>query len=149
VGSGTGQLLRLLASSCPEAVELAGVDPAVPMVDVARASASDRRIAFAVGMAERLPYPDERFDLVTSTTSFDHWADRRAGLVECARVLAADGRLIVADLFSPWLIPTLIGSRSGKARTKSRAARLLAGAGLRVLAWHDLVGPIRAVVAAR
>jgi ubiquinone/menaquinone biosynthesis C-methylase UbiE len=149
VGSGTGYLLRVLARRCPEAVELAGVDPAAPMVDVARASASDRRIDFAVGVAEHLPFPDERFDLVISTTSFDHWVDQRAGIVECARVLAPDGRLIVADLFSPWLIPTLTGSRSGKVRTKPRATRLLASAGLRMIAWHNLLPLIKAVVAAR
>jgi ubiquinone/menaquinone biosynthesis C-methylase UbiE len=105
VGCGTGYLLRSLASRCPGAVELAGLDPAAPMIDAARASAADPRIAFAVGFAEQLPYTDYRFDVVVSTTSFDHWADQRAGVAECARTLAADGRLIVADLFSPWADP--------------------------------------------
>jgi SAM-dependent methyltransferase len=40
-------------------------------------------------LAERLPWPAATFDLVVSTTSFDHWTDQRAGLAECARVLAA------------------------------------------------------------
>ncbi len=38
VGCGTGYLLRLLASRCPEAAELAGVDPAPGMIKVAAAS---------------------------------------------------------------------------------------------------------------
>jgi ubiquinone/menaquinone biosynthesis C-methylase UbiE len=149
VGCGTGYLLRLLATRCPGAVELAGVDPAASMIDVARESVSDRRIEFAVGFAEHLPYPDHWFDLVVSTTSFDHWADQRAGVAECARVLAADGALIVADMFSRWLTPTLVRSRKGKARTTARVDRLLAGAGLRVVAWHDVSPPVvKAVVAA-
>lgn len=148
MGCGTGYLLGSLASRCPKAEELAGIDPAAPMIDAARASATDPRIAFAVGFAEQLPYPDHRFDVVVSTTSFDHWADQRAGIAECARTLAADGRLIIADLFSRWLIPTLIGSRKAKARTKARAHRLLADAELCVVGWHDVVPLISAVVAA-
>ncbi len=147
VGCGTGYLLGLLASRCPDAVELAGVDPAAPMIAVARVAAADRRITFVVGVAEQLPYPDDHFDLVLSTTSFDHWRDQRAGVVECARVLTADGRLIIADLFSRSLIPTLIGSRKGRGRTQPRAGRLLAGAGLQVTAWHDVVPLIKVVVA--
>jgi hypothetical protein len=82
-----------------------------------------------------------------STTSFDHWDDQRTGLVECTRVLAETGHLIIADLFSPWLIPTLRRSRKDKARTKARANRLLTSVGLRVVAWHDVVPLIKAVVA--
>src|SRR5262249_30342394 len=83
---------------------------------------------------ERLPYPDGVFDLVASTTSFDHWADQRAGLGECARVLVPGGHLLLADLFSPWLVPTLLGGRRGKARTRQRARRLLSAAGVKDLA---------------
>jgi ubiquinone/menaquinone biosynthesis C-methylase UbiE len=147
VGCGTGYLLRLLAGRCRDAVEFAGVDPAVSMVDAARLAADDPRIAFAVGWAEDLPYPDHRFDIVVSTTSFDHWGDQRAGLADCTRVLVENGNLIIADLFSPWLIPTLVRSRKDKARTKARANRLLANVGLRVVAWHDVAPLIRAVVA--
>jgi len=112
VGCGTGYLLRLLAS--------------------------DQRLRFTVGVAERLPYPDGAFDLVVSTTSFDHWADQRAGLSECARVLAPGGHLVLADLFSPLLLPTLLAGRRGKARTRRRASQLLTAAGFTGLAWHDL-----------
>jgi ubiquinone/menaquinone biosynthesis C-methylase UbiE len=148
VGCGTGNLLRVFADRCPEAVELAGVDPAASMVEAARLAADDPRVAFAVGSAEHLPYPDHRFDVVVSTTSFDHWADQHAGLAECTRVLTENGHLTIADLFSPLLVPTLMRSRKDKARTKARASRLLASAGLRVIAWHDVVPLIRAVVAA-
>jgi ubiquinone/menaquinone biosynthesis C-methylase UbiE len=136
VGCGTGHLLRLLAGRCPQATELAGIDPAPSMIEAAGQAACDRRLRFTVGAAERLPYPDDAFDLVVSTTSFDHWADQKAGLGECARVLALGGHLVLADLFSSLLLPTLLAGRRGKARTRRRASQLLSAAGSR--AWPGM-----------
>lgn len=149
VGCGAGELLRLLAARYPNATELAGVDPAPSMIEAAERAAGDRRLRFTVGAAEDLPYPDGAFGLVVSTTSFDHWADQRAGLAECARVTAPGGHLVLADLFSPVLSPTLLAGRRGKARTPRRASRLLRAAGFQDLAWHPLYALIiKAVTAA-
>jgi ubiquinone/menaquinone biosynthesis C-methylase UbiE len=148
VGCGTGYLLRLLAGRCPQATELAGVDAAPAMIETAAEQAGDQRLRFAVGVAERLPYPDDAFDLVVSTTSFDHWADQAAGLCECARVLVPGGYLMLADQFSPLLLPTLLAGRRGKARTERRAGRLLTAAGFQALAWHDLYAVIIKAVTA-
>jgi ubiquinone/menaquinone biosynthesis C-methylase UbiE len=148
VGCGTGYLLRLLAERYPQATELAGIDAAPSMIETAEQAAEDERLRFTVGVAERLPYPDDIFDLVVSTTSFDHWADQQAGLRECARVLAPGGHLMLADLFSPLLLPSLLAGRSGKARTQRRASRLLGAAGFRGLAWHDLYALIIKAVTA-
>ena len=145
VGCGTGYLLRTLADRCPDVLQFAGIDAASAMVDVARASASDERIAIELGAAEQLPYPDAAFDLVLSVTSFDHWPDQAAGIAECARVLAPSGHLVLADLFSPWLAPTLLAGRRGKARTKRRANRLLAAAGLRAISWQSVYPLIKVV----
>jgi ubiquinone/menaquinone biosynthesis C-methylase UbiE len=141
VGCGTGYLLRLLATRRPDVVQLVGIDPAGAMLDVAREHPFDRRIEFAAGAVEELPYPDRTFDLIVTTTSFDHRTDQQAGIAECARVLSPEGRLIIADLFSSLLTPTLVRSRKGKARTKARTARLLTNAGLEVLTWHDISPP--------
>jgi ubiquinone/menaquinone biosynthesis C-methylase UbiE len=138
VGCGTGYLLRQLAARAPDAVELVGVDAAAPMVRVAQESTADPRARFHAAAAEHLPGPDSVFDLVVSTTSFDHWADQQAGLRECARVMAPGGRLVLVDQFSPLYLPTLVGSRRGKARTRRRAMRLLTRAGFQSLEWHVL-----------
>jgi ubiquinone/menaquinone biosynthesis C-methylase UbiE len=138
VGCGTGCLLGRLAARAPQAETLAGVDAAPAMIAVARGAATDDRLRFVVGTAERLPWPAETFDLVVSTTSFDHWTDQRAGLAQCARVLSPDGCLVLADLFSVLLLPTLLAGRRGKARTKRRAAQLVTAAGLRSAQWHRL-----------
>ncbi len=87
VGCGTGYLLRQLAVRVPEAAELTGIDAAPSMIEVAAALTADDRVRYRTGVAEQLPLPAGTVDLVVSTTSFDHWADQRAGLAECARVL--------------------------------------------------------------
>jgi SAM-dependent methyltransferase len=148
VGCGTGYLLRVLAGQYPSATELAGIDAAPAMISAAEQAADDLRLRFTVGAAERLPYPAGSFDLVVSTTSFDHWADQRAGLVECARVLTPGGHLVLTDLFSALLMPSLLAGRSGKARTRQRASRLVSAAGFTDLAWHDVYAVIIKAVTA-
>ncbi|HET9891998.1 MAG TPA: class I SAM-dependent methyltransferase, partial [Mycobacterium sp.] len=93
VGCGTGYLLRSLAQRYPQAKLLAGIDAAPQMITVAQSLADDDRLTFARGVAERLDYPDHTFDLIVSTTSFDHWSDQQTGLAECARALRPGGRL--------------------------------------------------------
>lgn len=139
VGCGTGQLLRLLAARVPRARALVGVDPAQGMIDVAEKSAADDRLRFLLGTSEHLEFSDASFDLVVSTTSFDHWADRRKGLDECARVLRPGGHLVLADLISPLLGPTTVFPRHrDRARTPKRTESLLLAAGFRHVRWHHV-----------
>jgi len=91
-----------------------------------------------MGVAERLPYPEGHFDLVVTSTSFDHWKDQGGGLRECARVIVPGGHLVLSDLFSLWLAPTLIFGHRGHVRTKRRATTLLKRAGFRTVTWHRL-----------
>ncbi len=149
VGCGTGLLLRELAGRLPAAGSLAGLDPAAGMIEQARARSADPRLTFTQGVAERLPFGDAAFDLLITTTSFDHWADQRAGLAECHRVLAPGGLFVLTDQCSTWLLPTLAGSRRDRARTPLRATRLLAAAGFRSLRWHRLYAVIIRTVTAR
>jgi ubiquinone/menaquinone biosynthesis C-methylase UbiE len=137
VGCGTGHLLRLLAAQLPEAEKLLGIDPAAGMIALAKSMANDLRLSFSESLAENLPYPDKSFNLVVSSTSFDHWEDQGAGLGECARVLKSSGHLVLTDLFSPLLVPTLLFARRDRARTRHRAEVLLRAAGFRTMAWHS------------
>jgi ubiquinone/menaquinone biosynthesis C-methylase UbiE len=136
VGCGTGYVLRQLAARLPRASEFLGVDPAPKMIETARSASPDERLNFMPGTAERLPADEGAYDLVVSTTSFDHWTDQAAGIRECARALAPGGTLVLTDQFSNLLWPTMLGSRRGKARTRSHAARLITAAGLRDPQWH-------------
>ncbi len=138
VGCGTGYLLRTLAGRYPGAQRLRGVDAAPQMIATASAFTGDDRLSFAFGMAENLGYPDGSFDLIVSTTSFDHWADQHAGLIECARMLRPGGHLVLVEQFSRWLLPTLATSRRGKARTRDRATKLVLRAGFVSPQWHSI-----------
>jgi ubiquinone/menaquinone biosynthesis C-methylase UbiE len=148
VGNGTGYLLGRLAERLPDTAALVGVDPAQRMVAVASARRTDPRVSMLRAVAERLPFADGVFDLVVSTTSFDHWEDQEAGLQECARVLVAGGQLVLTDQFSNLLLPTLLAGRRDKARTKRRASVLLSTAGFRSLEWHSRVAAIMGTVTA-
>ena len=100
VGCGTGNLLRAAQLRFPDA-ELIGVDAAIEMVRVAEASLSaGGTIRFMQATAEELPFSNARFDLVFSTMTFHHWADQGKGIAEIARVLAPDGRWLLADFIA-------------------------------------------------
>jgi len=150
VGCGTGYLLRRLAAQVPDpGARFAGADLAPRMLEVAAGRAGDTRLRFARAAAERLPAADAAFDLVVSTTSFDHWASQGAGLAECSRVLKPGGTLVLTDLFSALLWPTLRGGRREKARTRGRATALLTAAGLTEIRWHHGYALILGTVTAR
>jgi SAM-dependent methyltransferase len=139
VGCGTGALLRLLGDRLgDDCKELVGIDAAAGMIEVAAAHADDTRLRFSTGVAEHLPFPDAYFDLVVSSTSFDHWSDQGAGLCECARVLRDEGHLVLTDLFSLWLLPTLALGHRGHARTKHRASALLRSVGFESVTWYGV-----------
>ena len=152
VGCGTGVLLRLLAERVRGQVPLLGVDPSPAMITAGQAVGDlDARVCLVEGAAEDLPFPDDRFDLVVSSVSFDHWADQSRGLHEAARVLAPRGRLVLADLFAAWLVITTWVGRP-RVRTPVAAERLLARARLRPVIWRRVysLGPlplVQAVVA--
>jgi ubiquinone/menaquinone biosynthesis C-methylase UbiE len=138
LGTGSGVALALLAHSYPHATTILGLDPAAGMITVARAATADRRVRLARGTC----------DLVIATTTFDHWADQRAGLAECRRVLSPAGVLVLTDLIGTAVIPTLL-RRPGKARTRRRLDRLLNDVGLIVTRRHATYRPVIQTVVAR
>ena len=108
VGCGTGRLLRS-ARRCYPAADLVGVDLAGRMVATAvAATPTGLAVRYVQGRAERLPFPDDRFDLVFATLSLRHRADLPAGIAEVARVLDPRGTMVLADIFpscprrAPW-----------------------------------------------
>src|SRR5262245_10301950 len=69
VGCGPGRLLSIAASTFPGAT-LVGVDPSAGMLSVAAAAtARAAGVLLVRAHAERLPFVDEVFDLVTATWS--------------------------------------------------------------------------------
>jgi len=149
VGCGTGALLRDIAHRDPGTARRVGMDAAPRMAAAAAESAAGLGVSITTARAEAIPFSDGAFDVVVSVLSFDHWGDQGQGLVECARVLAPSGRLVLVDLFSPWLWPTTRIGRRGRARTVGQATRTLRSAGFRDLSWQGVAPLIRVVVARR
>ena len=105
VGCGTGGVTIPAKIRVGESGGAAGIDPAPEMIAVARRKAKRAgiEIDFRVGVVESLPFPDETFDVVTSSLMMHHLPQRLRvkGLAEIKRVLKPGGRLLIADMKRP------------------------------------------------
>jgi len=88
VGCGPGALTALLVERLG-ASGVAAVDPSEPFVAAARARFPD--VDVRLGVAERLPFPDETFDVVLAQLVVHFMNDPVAGLKEMGRVTRAGG----------------------------------------------------------
>ncbi len=130
VGTGTGAVLRYLASRPQRPREAIGVDRSPPML--ARVPALPAGWSAVQADARRLPFEDEAFDVVTASYLLHVLSERdlSAVLGELRRVLRRDGRLAV-------LTPSIPPGRSLRpvARALDRLAQRRPGrfGGLRAL----------------
>jgi ubiquinone/menaquinone biosynthesis C-methylase UbiE len=88
----------------PRAREVVGVDLTPAMLEEARRQAAARgiaNVAFQEADAERLPFPDASFDVVSCRIAAHHFPDVGAFCRESARVLLPGGRLLVVDNVAP------------------------------------------------
>lgn len=96
VGTGTGNGALLVAREFPQA-RVRGVDLSEEMIRLAQARTGldpEGRIAFKVGDAASLPWPDDSFDLVTQLNMPPFFA-------EVARVLRPGGHVVIAATNGP------------------------------------------------
>lgn len=157
VGCGDGELsleLKRLGAT------IAGIDASVEMIDAARARSAREHedISFQVAMAEKLPFADGQFDVVTAVTILCFVDDAAAVFREIARVLRPGGRLIIGELgkWSSWAagrrIRAWFGSRlwrRGRFRTARELSDLAQEAGLVVETVRGAVYYPRWGIAAR
>lgn len=105
VGCGTGGVTIPAKIRVGENGSAAGIDPAPEMITVARRKAqrAGMEIDFRVGVIESLPFPDETFDVVTSSLMMHHLPQplQVKGLAEIRRVLKPAGRILIADMMRP------------------------------------------------
>jgi SAM-dependent methyltransferase len=76
-----------------EAAERVGLDP---LADAYREFGIDRHaMTYVAAPAEKIPYADDYFDIVTSLNSLDHVDDPKAVIGEIARVLKPSGAFLL------------------------------------------------------
>jgi ubiquinone/menaquinone biosynthesis C-methylase UbiE len=142
VGCGTGRLRRSAAARFA-GTGLVGVDVSGGMLTVAAVTLAlvPSRVLLVQAAAERLPFADALFDLVTATLTYRHWADRAAGVAEVGRVLTPGGVFGLAALLTPPCgSPRRWPRRAGSARLPAPLVAALTGAGLRPDRVEEVTG---------
>lgn len=150
VGCGTGFLIDLLTRQ--KAARYFGLDLSDEMIRVAQEKAIPGA-SFTVGSADRLPYPDESFDIVTCSQSFHHYPYPEQAMLEAKRVLKPGGLYILSDTgiggLGAWIDNHILFklARSGDCRTTNRHGieKLMTNAGFTVTDSRQIKGMIYTV----
>lgn len=141
VGCGTG---AMLAAAAARGMDTAGLD----ISDVAVAQARERSPGseLHVGVAERLPFADGGFDVVSCVGSLEHVTDPAVALREMRRVCRPDGRLLIIVPNSRYIMVPVVAVRQllfpGRSQPVERHATraeweaLLEDSGLLVASVH-------------
>jgi len=101
LGSGAGTDSLVAAQMVAAGGHVTGIDMTPEMLAKARTAAAEMgatNVEFVEGDAERLPFPDESFDVVISNGVIDLAPDKDAVFSELRRVLAPGGRIQIADV---------------------------------------------------
>ncbi len=111
IGCATGRLLYKLAKQ--GYTNLSGIDLAPRIIEVARKKLSPFKIKLNLNTADsedRLPWPDNSFDIVTLTGVIHHFYRLCNALKEARRVLDKNGKLIIWDPWFPVIIRQAVNS---------------------------------------
>lgn len=110
VGCGTGSLTMTAKIYAGATGLVYGIDASPVMVEVARKKTAKARlgVTFDVGLIEKIPYPDNTFDVVVSRLTIHHLPGdlKRKGFKEIFRVLKPGGYLLISE-FNPPTNPIL------------------------------------------
>lgn len=104
IGCGTGSLALATKQRVGARGQVYGIDASPEMIARARRKAvkAGATVVLETGVAETLPFPDARFDVVVSTLMLHHLPRpvRQQCVREARRVLRPGGRLLVVDFES-------------------------------------------------
>jgi ubiquinone/menaquinone biosynthesis C-methylase UbiE len=116
LGCGTGTLTLMLKKSAPLA-NITGLDgdPKVLSIAQIKAAQANVNIKWDQGMAFKLPYPDNSFDVVVSSLVIHHLSapDKVRAFQEVRRVLRPAGWFHIVDFGRPFSLLTRFQTRVG------------------------------------
>ena len=98
VGTGTGLLAREIVKFVGSTGRVIALDPSWKMMAAGR---RDVNLRFVQALGERLPFPDDRFDVVTMGYALRHVPDLDQAFEEYRRVLKPGGRLLLLEITLP------------------------------------------------
>jgi len=102
IGCGNGRFLKMITAKAKAKVEAFGVDVSEEMIKAAREE--NRAISFCVSEADKTPFEDSFFDVLTVCCAFHHFVDPEAFLREAHRILKPQGKIYIADPTAPGII---------------------------------------------
>jgi len=104
IAGGTGDISRLLAKAAGPQGEVWLTDINGSMLAVGRDRLLDEGMLLPVAQcdAEKLPFPDEYFDLVTVAFGLRNMTHKDAALAEMRRVLRPGGKVMVLEFSKVW-----------------------------------------------
>ena len=150
VGCGTGFLIDLLTGQ--KAARYCGVDLSDEMIRVAK----EKKIPgaeFIVSSADKLPYPEKTFDIVTCSQSFHHYPYPEKAMEEAKRVLKPGGLYILSDTgiggIGAWIDNHILFKlmKSGDCHTTNRKGieKMMSSAGFAITDSRQIKGMIYTV----
>jgi demethylmenaquinone methyltransferase/2-methoxy-6-polyprenyl-1,4-benzoquinol methylase len=105
VCTGTGDLALAYDRAARQRVPVFATDFCLPMLVPAHAKSRRRgaadRVLFAVADTQRLPFPDDTFQLTTVAFGLRNVTDTDRGLAEMARVTQPGGRVVILEFSRP------------------------------------------------
>ncbi len=138
IGCGTGSLLHEIRQRHTVA-ELFGIDISAPMLDLARDKLGSA-ITLINADCRQLPFPDNYFDVVVSSSVLHYLEQQQEEILEISRVVRPGGVIVITDwcknylsmrALDRWLV--LSGKVNGKMLYEQELKGLLALAGLEQL----------------
>ncbi|KLI36629.1 methyltransferase type 11 [Brachyspira hyodysenteriae] len=124
IGSGTGYLINMLKKYKASA-EFYGLDLSEEMINISK-SKNIKDAEFILGSANKLPFNDNTFDIVTCIQSFHHYPYPDEAMKEVYRVLKKGGIYILSDTgvggIAAWIDNNILFKimKSGDCRTENK-----------------------------
>lgn len=141
IGCGTGTLSMMIKSQYPNTI-ITGLDGDSQILEIAERKSieSGSKIQFVNGLSYKIPFPDNHFDIVTSTLMIHHLSneDKHRTFKEVYRVLKPGGEFNIADWGKPNNVGTIIlfysvqlldGFKTTKSNVKGLLPQFLESAG--------------------